>query len=812
MKACSGQIEVSRRCNSTRLARARLGVQTSLSAYPDVVGVGCGQQVSCEPLIGDVALRVYVTGRDQVATSEWATVLARLAIHPTIEVIVHAGAGVACTSTPTLYPGDQIARDIDTDSSEQFGTLGLIVTKSGQTARYLLTNAHVLNQGIAATTQDLYKPHKTTCNKPAATVPTVADPTNTQAPQDMVYTETYADPAYPGLNFKVDAALASINAGVKSSNVNPDISSNIPKFGPTLRDLVSELALQPVASKADVDALNATVAGKSIKVQKFGAKTGWTTGQIIGACLQETNEQTNAVTYPFMLVIKPLSGYAMSSVTNTYDSAEATTINDNFHTQAFPPTTVNLTLGPVSNGKQEINLSGSVFCDHGDSGSILLDMQGQIVGLVHGNTFVSTSQGNFNLGFGLAQYIVPVFDAIGLTKTAAIPPGAPQSGMGTGQIAPHTGLIEESLVDAAERTFGATAVGARLVRLVRLHLDEIQRVLHHRRRGVVAWHRNKGPAFVAAISRAVRSGGRAVPQEIDGVRIGDALRRIGRVLSIEGSSSLQQSLDEHGEWLIATLERATEPEAALRILLGVDNATATETASVHLVNIRGTPGTVSALVRCEDGLLRCLTNHHVLFGRGAGAGDGVFAVDESDGSPRLIMIGTTARGHIGRVMHFGSPVFVDCALVTLGDPSGWPASLKRQLGALPVLRELRDPSIGGIAMKEGVATGHTTGRIVDIAYPDRPFIDGRQYDAPGQLLVQPVSAAGISTDVETNFCAGGDSGAVILDAQGHAIGLLWGSNANGEGIACPIRPVLAALGIEPAAASAQPSSPNLVEA
>jgi hypothetical protein len=45
------------------------------------------------------------------------------------------------------------------------------------------------------------------------------------------------------------------------------------------------------------------------------------------------------------------------------------------------------------------------------------------------------------------------------------------------------------------------------------------------------------------------------------------------------------------------------------------------------------------------------------------------------------------------------------------------------------------------------------------------------------------------------FSADGDSGAVVVDAANKAIGLLWGTNVRGEGIACPIAPVLYAMNI-----------------
>lgn len=160
-----------------------------------------------------------------------------------------------------------------------------------------------------------------------------------------------------------------------------------------------------------------------------------------------------------------------------------------------------------------------------------------------------------------------------------------------------------------------------------------------------------------------------MPAEIDGVQLVDALHRIRRVLLLEGSAALKESLDSHGDWLIALFERATDSKEALRILLGEEeDGVGAAPACLRIFNAKGIPGTVSALVRCDDGLLKCLTNYHVLFGNGGKVGDTVFALDESNGGSRLIAIGTALRGHIGRVMDGGSPVFVDCALATLGAP------------------------------------------------------------------------------------------------------------------------------------------------
>ncbi len=801
------------------LARDCRRLRTALAAYRGLVGVGYGQRERNGELLDDVAIRIYVASeRESTELRREAFFVNFQATYPSInlDVIVHVGAGMPCTSRPTLYPGDEIAPDIDTDSNESHGTLGLIVTKDngGHTARYLLTNAHVLNRGIASTSQNLYKPHKTTCNKPAATIPLVPQPDQPPYPKNIVHTQFYADSNFPGLSFKVDAGLASINSDIKSSNINPHITEKIPQFGPSLRNIVKEFSIQPVSSVAEAKTLNAAIASKNIKVKKFGATTGFTRGLIVGVCVPSQQPSSTDPSFTYELIIAPDPEEPVKTTVFTVSAKEVAELSSSFDPQTqFVQPSVTLTPGPVSGEDQKITLSGRIFSDSGDSGAVILDETGNIVGLFQETMSVITRDNQFlNQGIGFAQFIVTAFDALGLSPNAVVAPGAPQSGMAVNTIEPATESSEQGLIDAAERLFGGTAVGARLIGLARTHLAEVQRVLHHRRRGVVAWHRNKGPAYVAAISRATRSVGRAVPTEIDGVRIGDALRGIRRVLAVEGSPALRRSLDEHGDWLIETLERATDPEEAFHMLLAEeDGAPAAAPTYLRVVNNKGKPGTVGALVRCEDGVMRCLTNHHVLFGNGGAAGEIIFAVGELSGRQHLVPIGTTTRGYIGRVMHSGVPTFVDCALATLSDPASWPASLKQQLSALPILREISDPAIGDVVMKCGSATGRTTGRIVDIAYPDRPFIDGQQYDAPGQVLVKPLSAAGVSSDVEINFCAGGDSGAVVVDAEGRATGLLWGSNANGEGIACPIRAVLSALGVESTDAPAAPNSLNLVE-
>ncbi len=108
--------------------------------------------------------------------------------------------------------------------------------------------------------------------------------------------------------------------------------------------------------------------------------------------------------------------------------------------------------------------------------------------------------------------------------------------------------------------------------------------------------------------------------------------------------------------------------------------------------------------------------------------------------------------------------------------------------SLPVVDGQSSAQPDDRVMKTGAATGITRGSVIDIQHSDYAWIAGLPYPARGQILVQP-------THCKTPFSAAGDSGAVIIDGAGRAVALLWGTNSRGQGVACPIAPVLYALNL-----------------
>ena|GEM_PF-6515896 len=191
-------------------------------------------------------------------------------------------------------------------------------------------------------------------------------------------------------------------------------------------------------------------------------------------------------------------------------------------------------------------------------------------------------------------------------------------------------------------------------------------------------------------------------------------------------------------------------------------AVPTAVSGSQLVSSRGVPGTAGALARTlHDGRRVVLSTWHVLYGEGA---DGSCVFD--DGSA-----GGALYGKLGIVQN----VHVDCAVASYdGDDDC-------------AMRGHAPARIGQRVTKSGAATGTTRGVIVSVDASDDVVIDGRTMRTSQQLLVRSVDAMPFSDE--------GDSGALLLDDDDRAVGLLWGVNTHGDGVACPIAPVLYAMNI-----------------
>lgn len=203
----------------------------------------------------------------------------------------------------------------------------------------------------------------------------------------------------------------------------------------------------------------------------------------------------------------------------------------------------------------------------------------------------------------------------------------------------------------------------------------------------------------------------------------------------------------------------------------------------RIANARGVPGTLGAIaLRRDGGEPVLLTNHHVLFGAGAVAGDPVWLVDGA--SARTSRgIGRALYGRLGTVTFEGAQYHVDCAAASLDDGR----AIAPSLTAIDDFElTIAWAETGERVTKMGGATGTTEGTVVDVAFTDRVVVDRRRVAAQRQILVRSLARG-------RAFSSAGDSGAVVCNARGAIVGLLWGVDDSGDSVACHIAPVLYAM-------------------
>jgi hypothetical protein len=209
-----------------------------------------------------------------------------------------------------------------------------------------------------------------------------------------------------------------------------------------------------------------------------------------------------------------------------------------------------------------------------------------------------------------------------------------------------------------------------------------------------------------------------------------------------------------------------------------------------IANQKGVPGTLGCWAwSAVTGEPVLLSNYHVLFGKRGRPGDVIWRV--RPGHPRndFQPIARSLLGKAGNIKFRGTDYFIDAA-IGVRDGSADAICEESTTESRPAAA---DAVVGSVVSKCGAATGCTVGRIVDVCYPDRWHYDLESAAAPNQLLIQPESGGNV--EKSGAFSRMGDSGAVIRDGASRIVGLLWGSNARGEGIACHIGAVLNGLGI-----------------
>lgn len=189
----------------------------------------------------------------------------------------------------------------------------------------------------------------------------------------------------------------------------------------------------------------------------------------------------------------------------------------------------------IENGKKS-------FANSGDSGSVVVNAAGAIVGLLYGvgnptNAIIET-------------FVTPIATVLSALSTAgqAITLSNSPSGGGSGMDTrvSRRGITGTRLDVILEQTLQRDPEDEPFIQAVRVHFDEMLELVNHSRPVTVAWHRKQGPAFLGAFMRSVKEPDYRIPQEIEGISRQHALNAMSVVFEEHGSPALKEAIAQYG--------------------------------------------------------------------------------------------------------------------------------------------------------------------------------------------------------------------------------------------------------------------------
>ena len=484
-----------------------------LKRIPGVHGVGWGYKQRAGEVTQQLAFRVYVYEKKPLeALPESHVIPTELFGIPTDVLVVLRGSDFTCIDTDahrplvggiTISPLKQWLANGGAGSAS-FGTLGFFGTINNADShdRYvLLSNNHVLGAENTVVGDEIYQPQFHGAALDAKDPGPIAKIYNLGLKDNRNFTYSAADGGGGG-SYYHDCATAKIetcysswchtNCGTRLENTILGLSIN----GSNAVEGIQRLRNSDLPQNG------------TYRVTKVGRQTGRTVGKVIDAEAPGMNNETHAQQDKIILIHN---------------------------------------LGPNCEG-------GALFADEGDSGSVIVNDDRKIIGLLFG--------GDANIGSGTACHIHPVLDLLQIMMVSTQNPVAYDAKTAALESQISIELPGPDLVRAAalRNEILASERGRMFRVLVEKHREEVVYLVNRVRPVTVAWHRVHGPDFLAHVVHASRHAAYSVPPELDGVERKAALERMAAVLKEHGSARLREEIESHGEEMVTLLEQASDLE------------------------------------------------------------------------------------------------------------------------------------------------------------------------------------------------------------------------------------------------------------
>lgn len=215
------------------------------------------------------------------------------------------------------------------------------------------------------------------------------------------------------------------------------------------------------------------------------------------------------------------------------------------------PATKEITIDPNPSGGPADDPGGctnyhpgtNVFAYHGDSGSVVVNDDNEVVGLLY-----SVSH-DYSQGFA---------SDIGLVKTAMnikieatiLSPGKPISARSETLESMPQQVNKEDWIETIEEKLQETSAGRKIRETFLLHEQELFNLVNKHRAVAATWQRKQGPAFLAAFGRSVKHPGYEIPPEINRVSLQNLLMSMAAALEEHGSQLLRETIRKYAAGIV----------------------------------------------------------------------------------------------------------------------------------------------------------------------------------------------------------------------------------------------------------------------
>jgi len=199
------------------------------------------------------------------------------------------------------------------------------------------------------------------------------------------------------------------------------------------------------------------------------------------------------------------------------------------------------------------------FSEEGDSGSVIVTEQREIVGLLFGDNSIDPTTGLPRPIADLkahACHIGPVCDFLGVTpltkqkNTVASLSPLPERSLAISFDQPMRGPLRDRL--------SVTARGTEFFELLEKHRPELVHLINHVRPVLVTWHRSKGAEYLSHFINSYRDPDYVVPPQIEDVTIKTSLARMVEALKAHGSPDLIKTIDRYQDEVFRLADRGVQ--------------------------------------------------------------------------------------------------------------------------------------------------------------------------------------------------------------------------------------------------------------